>query len=184
MHVYQGDILCEQLPNNHFPFLYFTFLYLPLSSMMVTLLVTALASFVVLATGVAADSPNHDRPHSLPITKKINTLGEYYPVKKDHRRFKHLMNQLSSSSLGEEPAKILLDNVGPSYVAKVGVGSPPAYCKSCVDFLSGIWSSILWAILDELIVDTGSSNTWVGANASYRYSSSSVNTTKLVVSII
>jgi len=180
MHVYEGDILCERLPNNYLPFL-----YLPLSSMMVTLLVTALASFVVLATGVVADSPNH-RPHSLPITKKINTLGEYYPVQGDHRRIKHLMNQLSSSSLGEEPAKVLLGNTGPGYVARVGVGSPPAYCKSCVDILSGIWSSILWAILDNLIVDTGSSNTWVGANLndSYRYSSSSVNTTESVVSIV
>jgi len=111
--------------------------------MMVLLPFTALASFVALATKVAAD-PSNDRDshfHSLTITKHIDPRAKYFPVRKDWRRFTHLMNNangVSSSNLAEESAKTDLTNTGPVYEAKVGVGDPPTYCKSCVDFLSGM----------------------------------------------
>ncbi len=39
-------------------------------------------------------------------------------------------------------------------------------------------------ILDALIVDTGSANTWVGAFAPYSKTNTSVNTSKTVVSVM
>jgi cathepsin E len=157
--------------------------------MMVMLLVTALASVVVLATGIVADPSNHRRsqPHSLSITKHIDPQGKYYPVQRDWSRFTHLMNKadrVSFSNLAEKAAEeteLPLTNSGPCYEAKIGVGVPPTYCKSCVDFLSGMVFYIGHS--DRLIVDTGSSNTWVGANAPYVKTNTSVNTSDLVVSI-
>ena len=120
--------------------------------MMVRLLVTALATFVVLATGIAADPSNHRRSlfYTLSITKRIDLNAKYYPVQGDLKRFKHLKNstnRVSSGSSNLEEASASdespLTNAGPCYEASVGVGNPPTYCKSCVDFLSGIKSSIL-----------------------------------------
>ncbi len=44
--------------------------------------------------------------------------------------------------------------------------------------------SYMTPILDSLIVDTGSAITWVGANASYVKTSTSVNTSETVVSVM
>ena len=106
---------------------------------MVMLLVTALASFVALATRVAADASIHR--NSLSITKDIDPKGKYNPVQRDWRRFTNLVDKadpVGSLSLAKETAEIPLTNLGPSYVARIGVGVPPTNCKSCVDFLSGI----------------------------------------------
>jgi hypothetical protein len=135
---------CSTIPFPSLPYIpFFPFPSLPLSSMIVMLLVTAVASFVVLATRVAAEPSNHRRsqPVSLSITKHIDPQGKYYPVQRDWRRFTSLMNeanQVSSLNLAEETAELPLTDAGPCYEAKVGVGIPPTYCKSCVDFLSGI----------------------------------------------
>jgi hypothetical protein len=144
MHLYKSDIPGEQLLNNYLTLLTrHSFLSLPLSSTMVMLLVTALASAVVLATRVAADPSNRRNTllHSLYITKYIDPQGKYYPVQSDWIRFTHLTNkanQVSSSNLAEETAELPLTYAGPFYEAKVGVGVPPTYCKSCVDSLSSI----------------------------------------------
>ena len=157
------------------------------------LLVTTLASFVVLATGIvadAADPSNYRRSHShsLSITKRIDPRAKYNPVQRDRKRFTHLINNTNqvssgSSNLAEETAESPLTDAGACYEANVGIGNPPTYCKSCVNFLSG--HSLLHygpSFLDSLVVDTGSSNTWVGANTPYVKTYTSVNTSYLVVS--
>jgi cathepsin E len=152
---------------------------------MVMLLVTALASFVVLATSVAAE-PSNRRLHSLSIAKHIDPKGKYYPVQRDRRRFTHLMNKdnrANSSNLVERAGEIPLTNVGSyHYEAKVGVGVPPTYCKSCVDFCLA-YSLLYGPFLDSLIVDTGSADTWVGANARYVRTNTSVETADFIVSV-
>jgi cathepsin E len=157
---------------------------------MVMLLVTALVSFVVLATRVTAGRSNHHpHTHSLSITKHIDLQAKYYPVQRDRRRFTHLMNKANpvNSMTLVESSKTAdlgspLNNIGPCYVAEIGIGVPPTYCKSCVDFFC--WDILFYmGHLDDLIVDTGSSNTWVGAKAPYVKTKTSVNTYKSVVSI-
>lgn len=157
MHVYKGAIPHEQpaqtisfpsLPQSpsHFPFLSFALPLLSFSTM-VRLLVTALAPFVVLATSVAADPSNHHRsaPLSLSITKHVNPFGSYCPVEEDRRRINHLSkkgNRTNATSNLKEPAgesiNAQLNGTGLFYIAKVGVGIPATYRKSCVNFLSGI----------------------------------------------
>jgi hypothetical protein len=44
--------------------------------------------------------------------------------------------------------------------------------------------SYLTPILDSIIVDTGSANTWVGANTHYVKTNTSVNTSDTVVSVM
>ena len=39
-------------------------------------------------------------------------------------------------------------------------------------------------ILDDLIIDTGSSNTWVGGNKPYKETTTSVKTSDMVVRIV
>ncbi|KAF8495722.1 acid protease [Russula emetica] len=133
---------------------------------MVMLLVAALASFVVLATGVAADPSNHRRYPPFPmlsIVKRIDPHGKYNFVQSDRRRFTRLANNashVSSLSLAEESADLSLNDTGSSYQAKIAVGMPPTFYN--------------------LIVDSGSSNTWVGANAPYVTTNTSVNTSESV----
>ncbi|KAI0279607.1 acid protease [Russula aff. rugulosa BPL654] len=131
------------------------------------LLVTALVSFVVLAARVAADPSNHHpHSHSLSITKHIDHNAKYNLVQRDRRRFTHLMkkaNPVNSSSLvveDSETAELPLINTGPCYVANVGIGEPPT--------------------LYNLIIDTGSSITWVGVNTQYVKTKTSVNTSEEV----
>jgi hypothetical protein len=156
---------------------------------MVMFLVTVLASFVALATRVTADQSDHpdshhrryDSGHTVPLTK--HNPGPYNPVQSDQRRLMRLMNKANFSNLVENTAGLNLTSFDDwRYMANISVGVPPTYCKSCLYFLSGIQSSI-WAILDSLQVDTGSSNTWVGGNAPYVRTNTSVNTSDFMVSI-
>jgi hypothetical protein len=113
--------------------------------MMVMLLVTALASFVVLVTRVAADPSDHPDSHhrryhsglTVPFTKK--NLGQYNPVQSDQRRFTNLMKKANTSipsNLARDTAEPNMTNTGSSYVAEIGVGVPPTYCTYCLYFPS------------------------------------------------
>jgi hypothetical protein len=76
---------------------------------------------------------------------------------------------------------IPLNNIGGVYVATIGVGVPPTECESC-KFLSRMVSYIL--AQDQLLVDSGSALTWLGANGkTYVKTKSSVKTKESVVSI-
>jgi hypothetical protein len=142
--------------------------------------VAALAPFVMLATTVAAD-PNAipNSPVSLPITKQINPAGTFHPSQRDQKRWMNLLNggQRSTSETTDVP---LTDSVI-SYTVNVGVGDPAIFCESC-QFLPGI--VFYMSILDNLIIDTGSANTWVGANKPYKKTKTSVETDDFVVSIV
>jgi hypothetical protein len=161
--------------------------------MLVMLLVSAFAPFVVLVTAVAADPKAiRDSPLSLSFTKHWHTNddGTFHPIKSDRKRFKNLMKggqKCSSSNLettqanSEAAPEVALNNTGVAYLAKVGVGNPPTYCEAC-QCLPGIVSYM--STLDKLIVDTGSANTWVGGNLPYKKTNTSVQTLDRVVSIV
>jgi hypothetical protein len=141
------------------------------------LLVAALAPFVVLATRVIAH-PNalRDSLISLPITKHINSNGTSSPVLRDRKRWAKLAKDDQQSTL-----EISLNHTAFSYVVNIGVGDPPTYCKSC-EFLPALVSYI--SILDNLVVDTGSGNTWLGADKPYNKTKTSVKTSDIFVSTI
>ncbi len=111
--------------------------------MVIMLLVTTLAPFVVLATRVVADPfLTRDSPlPSLSISRHVDAAGTYHPVERDKRRFKHLMNKnkgtnirLGTSTSSDTADEVPINTTGINYVASVGIGVPPTYCRSCVDF--------------------------------------------------
>jgi hypothetical protein len=151
------------------------------------LLVAVLAPFVELSARVTA-VPNVSRNSLLrfPIKKHINlnNPGSSNLAQRDLIRSRNLVERVQrrdSSTLEETVNAPLTLNLSEGvYTASIGVGSPPTFCESC-QFLPGIVSYM--PISDELLVDTGSSNTWVGANKPYLATNTSVKTSNKVVSI-
>ena len=139
---------------------------------------------VVLATGLVADpSLAHDSLLVVPISKRTNFDGVPDFSKRDREHLRNLAKRSSHrrrSSTADKAAHTPLNNTGGIYVATIGVGSPPTNCESC-KFPLLMVSYILSK--DQLLVDSGSAITWVGANKHYVETTSSVKTKESVVSI-
>ncbi|KAG2044365.1 aspartic peptidase domain-containing protein [Suillus americanus] len=107
----------------------------------------SLLTIILLALSIAA-SPFEirDSLFTLPITRRLNVSDG--PI----NLLQHDKTRVAALKAGSLP----LVNEGTIYIAAVGVGSP--------------------ATTFNLIVDTGSSNTWVGADTAYVKTSTSVNT--------
>ncbi|KAJ3554986.1 hypothetical protein NM688_g2824 [Phlebia brevispora] len=118
---------------------------------------------VVLCACLAVASPITARQSgiTLPFVKKINTTGLPYAIKQDEARiqaFKRGAHPIAVTKDAASAVNVPATNEIISYVTTVGVGTPPTYY--------------------DLIVDTGSSFTWVGGNTDNPYvvTSSSVDT--------
>jgi hypothetical protein len=148
------------------------------------LLVAVLAPFAQLATRVAAH-PNIPRSPvvALSIQKRF-IPGLTNPAKRDLIRARDPVEGVQRRDSGSStiiPINVPLTlNNNIVYTSMVGIGDPATECESC-QFLPGTVSYM--PILDELLIDTGSSNTWVGANKAYNPTHTRVNTTDRVVSI-
>jgi len=124
-----------------------------------------LLTTVVLALAVAAEPILVKKSHvTLPISRRIN-LGNLNLLEHDQLRAKALRTKGEARAAGtplSERAVISsqAENQAVSYVASIGVGSP--------------------ATQYSLIVDTGSSNTWVGATKPYVKTSTSMQTSNSV----
>ncbi|KAF8473762.1 acid protease [Gautieria morchelliformis] len=95
-----------------------------------------------------------DSPITLPIAARINTAGPVKLAEADRARARSFIQvaaqraaKLTAGAITDIFNGVPLTNGAVSYTASVGVGIPPTQYT--------------------LIVDTGSSNTWVGANTSY-----------------
>ena len=138
------------------------------------LMLAPLVPFVVLATGVVASTTRDvGRPLiTIPITRRIATPNI---VKRDN---------IHTRSLPEDrpllPDVPLNDFLQTFYTTEIGIGNPPKICESC-QFRPHM---VRVSFLDQLIVDTGSSFTWVGANKSYIPTKSSIKTSNSFVSIM
>ncbi|KAF8495728.1 aspartic peptidase domain-containing protein [Russula emetica] len=129
--------------------------------------VTSLSYLIVLATGVAANpivNREPQAPISLPITKNMSLTGRTNFAQRDRARLRNLANAAAGiHQFGASDPNTLddpLDDMGDTYTIGIGVGDPASYYN--------------------LIVDTGSSNTWVGAFKPYRKTKTSVMTGDLV----
>ncbi|EKM56556.1 uncharacterized protein PHACADRAFT_172246 [Phanerochaete carnosa HHB-10118-sp] len=125
----------------------------------------ALVECLALALTVAA-SPVvtvRDGLVTLPFAKRVNFTGSASLLSRDRDRV-HYLKQLAKTRTTSKPStdaedavvSISAENQAVSYVVNAGVGSPPTTYS--------------------LLVDTGSSNTWVGAGRAYVRTSSSVKT--------
>ncbi|KZT32608.1 aspartic peptidase A1 [Sistotremastrum suecicum HHB10207 ss-3] len=128
------------------------------------LLSALLTLTVVLASPVVQI---RDSIITIPIAKKIVSTGSRNFVEAERARAQGLIARgkakAAARARGESDAavgNIPVTNQAVTYVSNVGVGSPPTQY--------------------ELLIDTGSSNTWVGAGTAYKKTSTSVNTGKRV----
>ncbi|KAG0703180.1 aspartic peptidase domain-containing protein [Suillus ampliporus] len=117
-----------------------------------SLLTTLLLALFVAGSPVEV----RNSPITLPIARRLNTSGGTVNLlQHDKARVANIKDR-SASTLDRRAGSIPVTNDVFSYGAQVGVGSP--------------------ATTYNLIVDTGSSNTWLGASAAYVSTSTSVNT--------
>ena len=129
-----------------------------------------LLAFTAAAVTVAAKPIIvRDSPVSLPIARRFNLTGVPSILKQDQAGAKALKGR-SQSSKAKGPSlkqaaifNVDATNQAVDYVVSVGVGTPPTFY--------------------DLLIDTGSSNTWVGADKSYVKTSTSKSTNQSVVSI-
>ena len=148
----------------------------------VMLLVTVLVPFVLLATRVVAGpTVVRDSLTSLPLSRHINRNGRLDLIQKYREKSRNSVKdgQRRSSSTPD----LTVDDTGFLYVTGVGVGDPlaPTYCEFC-QLPPGIL--LYMPNLDNLILDTASANTWLGAYQPYNTTPSSVKTGDKVVSIV
>ena len=134
---------------------------------------SALLAVVVAAVAASAKPVAvRDSPLTLSIARRFNSTGAANILKADRARAKVLKTRsqaTKAAAVGTAVGKIFpvtnvpITNQAVTYTANVGVGTPPTNY--------------------DLIVDTGSSNTWVGANRPYVNTSSSVDTGAFVVGV-
>ncbi|KZT38604.1 acid protease [Sistotremastrum suecicum HHB10207 ss-3] len=96
------------------------------------------------------------QPVTFPLSRRFNldlSLGNL--LQRDQARAKALLDRAARKPGKRAPpsANVGVDNSGTIYLSTVGIGTPPTQYT--------------------LLIDTGSSNTWVGADRSYRQTSSS-----------
>ncbi|KAI0634432.1 family A1 protease [Trametes polyzona] len=95
---------------------------------------------------------------TLPIARRLNITGAANILKLDQARAQALYARPEANTAMQKLFNVPAIDQAVSYVANVGVGTPPKNFS--------------------LIIDTGSSNTWVGAQASNRYNPFSSSTSQ------
>ncbi|KZT30116.1 family A1 protease [Neolentinus lepideus HHB14362 ss-1] len=121
---------------------------------------SALLSLLVVALSATASPILADTPKvTIGFATRFNQTGAANIVAADRARIAHLKNRTPSGN-GRRAASFSITNTAVTYTTSVGVGSP--------------------ATSYTLLIDTGSSNTWVGADKSYVKTSTSTNTHKSV----
>ncbi|KAJ7699229.1 aspartic peptidase A1 [Mycena rosella] len=118
---------------------------------------SSLLSTILLALTAVAKPVVIDSFVTLPISKRVNFTGTSTILERDLARAKHLRARAEARLSGRAIVNEPVDNQAVTYVAAVGVGSP--------------------ATTFQLLVDTGSSNTWVGATQAYVRTSTRVECT-------
>jgi cathepsin E len=124
--------------------------------------VASLLAAVVLASASLAKPVVIDGPLlSTSVTKRVNGTNLRGLVKRDQARAQALLKGRGGSTFSEAVvSSIPATNEAVTYIANVGVGSP--------------------ATNFQLIVDTGSSNTWVGSGTKFTSTSTTTKTSSRV----
>ncbi|KZP26871.1 acid protease, partial [Athelia psychrophila] len=117
----------------------------------------ALLTLAVSFTGVSAGPvPTNGKLATLPFKRSLNLSSFSDIVKADKGRAKALKSTSGGAKKRDTQISTPATNAATHYTAEIGVGSPPTQYT--------------------LLIDTGSSNTWIGANKAYTPTSSSVKT--------
>ncbi|KAJ7593274.1 aspartic peptidase A1 [Mycena floridula] len=95
-------------------------------------------------------------PITLPISRRFNFTGSSTILQRDQARAASLRARAGSASNKRAVISSPADNQAVTYISSIGIGNP--------------------ATTYDLIIDTGSSNTWVGAGTPYIQTSTSTRT--------
>lgn len=127
---------------------------------------SALLAFTAAAVVVSANPiVIRDSPVTLPIARRFNTTGVPNILAADKARAKVLKVRSQAQRFKQSAVvPVPVTNQAVTYTVSLGVGTPPTQY--------------------DLIVDTGSSNTWIGAGKDYVKTNSSVDTGEEVVRLI
>ncbi|KAI1791964.1 acid protease [Ganoderma leucocontextum] len=106
-----------------------------------------LALYAAVATVSASPIVVRDSPVSLPFTRRVKFSGTSTIIEQDRARAEVLKNVAHANGAGLKRADVFATNAKTHYTVDVGVGSPPTTYT--------------------LLIDTGSSNTFVGADKAY-----------------
>ncbi|KAI0767716.1 aspartic proteinase precursor [Fomes fomentarius] len=125
--------------------------------------VSALLAFTAAAVVVGANPVViRDSPVTLPIARRFNSTGVLNILAADKARAKVLKSRSQAQRFKQSAVvPVPVTNQAVIYTVSLGVGTPPTQY--------------------DLIVDTGSSNTWIGAGKDYVKTESSVDTGEEVV---
>lgn len=124
-----------------------------------SLLTTLLLALSIAATPIVqVREPNPSI--SLPFARRLNATGRISDIDRARAAQLKSLGKGPDSEKAKRAASFSVTNTAVTYVASVGVGSP--------------------ATSYSLLIDTGSSNTWLGAGKSYVKTSTSKSTGKRV----
>ncbi|KAH9964274.1 aspartic peptidase A1 [Russula dissimulans] len=115
-------------------------------------------------------------PVTLSFARKLNITGSNDLVLKDQARAKSLLVSQNGTGTPDAVVNLTVTNVAVNYHTVVGIGNPATYCGSLLSWFESALGSISPGGLDTLIIDTGSANTWAGAEKAYVKTGTSVQT--------
>ncbi|KAG8792130.1 hypothetical protein FRC12_007069 [Ceratobasidium sp. 428] len=105
---------------------------------------------------------------SLPITANFKLPDGVTLPEHDRARFKALLARGGDQQLATREMKnVKLKNTAVHYTMSVGVGSPATYCKFSMDQSEMHLAEIGFCGVDDLLLDSGSGYTWLGAGKKY-----------------
>src|SRR6267154_2276300 len=138
------------------------------------ILAASLSTTLFLALSIAASPVDvRNSTITIPISRRLNTSnGTVNILQHDETRVAAL-NGLPASSRDRHDDTMTILNTILNFVAMVGIGSPPSDCKLNLERKIATANGFSYA--DELLVDTGSSVTWIGANKNYLRTRTSVD---------
>jgi pepsin A len=145
-----------------------------LSRSLSSLLALPALAFLSLSANALPHARKASSPASLKLAVRVNSYGIKNIAAADRARFRTLQAGGSSS--------INATNAGTIYTADIGVGSPATSCQLLV-LLQFLHLMHYQFHTDTLLLDTGSSNTWIGANKAYQKTATSQDTGGQFVSI-
>lgn len=149
-------------------------------------LILALAvPFASIVLPLASGKPIHGNRDSGPV--KVN-LSRRFNFVADGKTTLPQIDRARAAALRDKSAALKagrkrdgaqpVDNVAVVYTASIGVGEPATACESML--FERLFCDADGAA-DDLLIDTGSSNTWIGAGQSYVQTSASSDTGDTVV---
>jgi hypothetical protein len=146
-------------------------------------LISALYLIAIAASPIveAIPSVRSSNGINLPLAKKLNLAGSTI-IERDQARAKALKSNASNKSiLSKRQTNEPVDNVAVVYSASVDIGSPSTTCEFIFPSILSVYYLLRNA--DNLLIDTGSSNTWVGADTKFTSTSTTTKTDDSVVRV-